>query len=194
VFRNITVYCSSSSKVAAGYYAAARDLGLAIADAGWGLVYGGNNIGMMGALADAVRAGKGKVVGVTPRNFVDQGIADPYCDELIIANTIRHRKEIMESRGDAFIAMPGGLGTFEEIFEIIVGRYLDLHRKPVIILNIARYYDPLLAMIDHGIEHGFIRRPPAHLDWFVADSVETAVEYLKQYPSEESGQLSANPD
>jgi uncharacterized protein (TIGR00730 family) len=148
----------------------------------------------MGALADSVRASRGKVVGVTPQSFVDQGLADPHCDELIIANSMRHRKEIMESRGDAFIALPGGLGTFEEIFEIIVGRYLDLHRKPVIILNIAGYYDPLLAMIDHGIEHGFIRRPPAHLDWFVADSVEQAIEYLQQYPSEESPGNPTDPD
>ena len=146
----VTVYCSSSRDVDQVYFEAARELGRGMAQRGWPLVYGGNDLGLMGALANATRDAGGKVIGVTPQFLVDEGIADLRCDELIVTATMRERKAIMENRADAFVTLPGGLGTLEEIFEIIVGRVLGVHSKPIVLLNINGFYDPLLAMIDHG--------------------------------------------
>jgi uncharacterized protein (TIGR00730 family) len=123
----ITVYCSSSSDIAPAHFDAGRNLGAAIVRQGWTLVYGGNGIGLMGAVADAAREAGGKVVGITPQLLVDHGIADGRCDELVVTAGMRERKALLEQRADAFIALPGGLGTFEEIFEIIVGRVLGVH-------------------------------------------------------------------
>jgi uncharacterized protein (TIGR00730 family) len=176
----VTVYCSSSSKPARGFSDAAAALGRAIAGNRWTLVYGGNAVGMMGTLADAVRTAGGKVIGVTPQLFIDKCVHDLNCEELIVTRTMRDRKAMMEDRGDAFIALPGGLGTFEEIFEIICGKQLACHDKPIVLLNIDDYYAPLLAMIEHGIELHFIRAEAREL-YFVADSVESAIEHLKTY-------------
>ena len=178
---SITVYCSSSANVPEAYFLAAAELGRAIATQKWTLVYGGNNVGCMKALADAARDAGGKVIGITPQILVDKGIADDRADELIITPTLRERKAMMEFRGDAFIALPGGLGTFEEIFEIIVGRLLGSHAKPVILLNIAGYYDPLLAMIEHGIEQRFIK-PNARSLYQVFANVAPAIDYLRSAP------------
>jgi uncharacterized protein (TIGR00730 family) len=152
-------------------------LGHAIAFNNWKLVYGGNNLGLMGALADAARDAGGEVIGVTPRLLVDEGAADEKCDELIVTETMRQRKEILETRGDAFIALPGGLGTLEEIFEIIVGRLLGFHAKPIVLLNVAGFYEPLLAMLDHAVEQKFIK-PKARQLFFVASSVEETISHL----------------
>jgi len=178
--RNVTVYCSSSRNIDGVFMAAGRELGHAIAVRGWGLVYGGNRVGLMGELADAARAGGGKVIGITPQLFIDKGVADTMADELIVADGMRHRKAVMEDRGDAFIALPGGLGTFEEIFEIICGKQLGYHNKPIVILNVANYYDPLLAMISHGIATNFIR-PKAPLLYCVTNTIAGAMEYLESY-------------
>jgi hypothetical protein len=175
--RAVTVYCSSSRHVDRVYFDAATQLGHAIAFNNWKLVYGGNDLGLMGAMADAARDAGGEVIGVTPRLLVDQGAADKKCDELIVTETMRQRKEILEDRGDAFIALPGGLGTLEEIFEIIVGRLLGCHAKPIVLLNIANFYDPLLAMLDHAIEQRFIK-PAARQLFFVANSVDEGISHL----------------
>src|SRR3954471_19500853 len=108
----VTVYCSSSANIDDVYMRAGAELGAAIARAGWKLVYGGNNVGLMGVLADAVRGAGGKVIGVTPKVFCEKGLDDKACDEMVVTDGMRDRKAIMEQRGDAFIAMPGGLGTF----------------------------------------------------------------------------------
>src|SRR3954470_12359060 len=118
----VTVYCASSKRVAAQYLEAARELGQAIARQKWVLVYGGNCIGCMGIMADAARAGGGKVVGISPQLMVDKGIGDAKCDELIVTEGMRERKRLMEDRGDAFVVLPGGIGTLEEVFEILVGK------------------------------------------------------------------------
>jgi hypothetical protein len=109
--------------------------------------------------------------------MVDKGIGDDACDEMIVTETMRERKALLEDRGDAFIALPGGLGTFEEFFEILVGRLLKYHDKPIVLLNVAGYYEPLLAMIEHGIEHRFIK-PRAREAYFVAQDVPQAMSYL----------------
>ncbi len=176
--RAVTVYRSSSHAVSRVYMKAAAELGRAIAANGWMLIYGGNNVGTMGALADGCRGAGGQVVGITPQLFIDKGVDDKDCHELIITACMRTRKAAMEQRGDAFITLPGGLGTLEEIFEIIVSKQLGFHRKPIILLNVGDYFAPLLAMIEHGVEQRFIRKD-ARLLYFVAANVEDAVGYLR---------------
>ena len=173
----VTVYCSSSSDIDPVYLDAGRQLGRAIAGAGWTLVYGGNRIGLMAAVADAARAAGGKVVGITPQLLVDHGIGDDECDELVVTAGMRERKALLEQRGDAFIVLPGGLGTFEELFEILVGRMLGYHAKPIVFLNVANYYGPLLAAIEHGISEKFIK-PRARQAYEVAETVDAAISYV----------------
>jgi uncharacterized protein (TIGR00730 family) len=180
MIRSITVYCSSSSTVPRVYTDAAAALGRALAAQKWTLIYGGNNVGTMGALADGCRNAGGKVIGVTPRLFIDKGIHDAACHELIVTECMRSRKAAMEQRGNAFIALPGGLGTLEEIFEIIVGKQLGFHRKPIVLLNVDNYFTPLLTMIDHGIEQRFIK-PAARQLYFVASTVDEAIEHVRAY-------------
>jgi hypothetical protein len=178
--RCVTVFCSSSNRVAPVFGEATAQLGRAIAQAGWTLVYGGNSVGMMGVLADACRAAGGKVVGVTPKLFIEKRVHDEKCEELIITACMRERKAKMEALGDAFIALPGGLGTFEEFFEIVCGRQLAYHDKPIVLLNVDGFYDPLLAMIERGLEMNFIRPRAASL-FFVANTVDEAVEHLRRH-------------
>jgi uncharacterized protein (TIGR00730 family) len=174
---SVTVYCSSSRHVAPIYFAAAEKLGKGLALRGITLVYGGNNIGTMGALADACRAAGGRVVGITPQVLVDEGMTDNNCHELIITDDMRQRKAQLEARGDAFLILPGGLGTLEEFFEILVGKILCVHAKPIVLLNIAGFFDPLLAAIDHAIEQNFVK-PKARAAFTVAGEVEEAWKYL----------------
>ena len=177
--RAVTVYCSSSRHVDRIYFDAATELGAAIARAGWRLVYGGNGIGCMGALADAARAAGGRVTGITPQLLVDQGIAAENCDELVVTGGMRERKALLEERGDAFIAMPGGLGTLEELLEILVGRILCYHAKPIVILNAANYFGPLLTMIEHGIDGRFINRR-VQAEFRVTQDVAQTIAFLKR--------------
>ncbi len=178
--RSVTVYCSSSSAVPRVYTATAGALGRALAKQKWTLIYGGNNVGTMGALADGCRDAGGQVVGVTPQLFIDKGVDDKNCHELIVTECMRTRKATMEQRGDAFITLPGGLGTLEEIFEIIVGKQLGYHRKAIVLLNVDNYFTPLLTMIEHGIEQRFIK-PGVRGLYFVATSVDEAIEHLRTY-------------
>lgn len=176
--RTVTVFASSSTKIDPIYFTAASELGHAIASEGWSLVYGGNRVGPMGALADATRAGGGKVIGVTPSVFMEKGHGDDLCDELLVVESMRRRKEIMESRGDAFITLPGGLGTLEEFFEIVVGQFLGFHGKPIVLLNIAGFYDDLLHLIHRQIRDGFVR-PAAWEQVHVASAVPDAIAFLR---------------
>jgi uncharacterized protein (TIGR00730 family) len=180
MIRSITVYCSSSSAIPRVYTEAAAELGSAIAREKWALVYGGNRVGSMGVLADACRAAGGHVVGITPKLMVEKGISDSDCHELVVTDCMRERKRHLEHRGDAFITLPGGLGTYEEIFEIIVGKQLAYHNKPIVLLNIDHYFNPLLAMIDHGIGHKFIK-PVARQLFHVAPNVSEAIEHIRSY-------------
>jgi uncharacterized protein (TIGR00730 family) len=192
--RAVTVYCSSSRAIAPVHFEAARNLGREIAAAGWAMVYGGNNIGLMDAVACACRAAGARVIGITPKSMADEGIADRACAELVVTGTMRERKALLEARGDAFIALPGGVGTFEEFFEILVGRMLGYHAKPIVLLNVSGYYDPLIRMIDHGIEQNFIK-PKARDAFCVTTSVAQAIEYLKRHPpgQDVTGGTSAEP-
>ncbi len=121
------------------------------------LVYGGGCIGLMGAVARATKAAGGKVTGIITRQLVALEQGWDGCDELLVVDTMRERKRLLEECGEAFLILPGGLGTYEEFFEILVGRYLKNHAKPIGVVNDHGYYDPMIAMIDHGVEHRFIR-------------------------------------
>jgi uncharacterized protein (TIGR00730 family) len=133
----------------------------------------------MAAIAEGAREASGKVTGITPQLMVDKGLSDPLVDELVVTNDMRDRKALLERRGDAFIALPGGLGTYEEVFETLVGRQLGYHDKPIVLLNIADYYRPMLDMVEHGIEKKFIKAAARDL-FFVAPTVEEAIAYLKK--------------
>jgi len=189
----ITVYCSSSRRIAPVYFEAGRRLGAAIAARGWSLVYGGNCIGLMDTLACAVRDAGGKVIGITPRLMVEEGIADTQADELVVTDDMRRRKALMEQRGDGFVAMPGGLGTLEEIFEVIVARQLGYHNKPIVLLNIAGYYDPMLAMLEHGIAQQFIK-PKARSLWHATADVDDALHHIAAHLADRpTGPADADP-
>jgi uncharacterized protein (TIGR00730 family) len=165
--KRICVFCGSQAGSREVYGEQARALGLAMADRGIGLVYGGGGIGMMGAVADAVIEARGEVIGVIPYALASKERARRDIDMRVV-NTMHERKAMMAELSDAFIAMPGGFGTLEEMMETITWGQLGIHRKPVGLLNVASYYDPLIAMIDRAIEEGFIL--PRYRNLFVASS------------------------
>ena len=173
----ITVYCSSSTFLDPDFHAPAIEVGRELAQRGVTLVYGGGSVGLMGEIARAARASGGRVVGVITRKLVAMERADHECDELIVVDTMRERKAILESRGDAFLILPGGVGTYEEFFEILVGRHLQEHDKTIGVVNARGYYNPLVAMIEHGIEHRFI---PATMreQFFIEPEAATVIERL----------------
>jgi uncharacterized protein (TIGR00730 family) len=152
----------------------ARRVGAAIADRGWTLVWGGGNISAMGAMAVAARERGGRTVGVIPSMLVHRELADIDADELIVTDTMRERKQVMEDRADAFLALPGGLGTLEELFEAWTGGYLGLHDKPVVMLDPDGHYDGLRAWLYGLIDDGYVTQTA--LDRLVVvDEVEAAL-------------------
>lgn len=175
----VAVYCSASADVDPAYAAAAREVGAAIAREGWALVYGGNRTGNMHDVAEGARSAGGKVIGVTPQLFIDRGVQDMAADELVVTANMRDRKRVIEERADAFIALPGGLGTYEELFEQLVARQLQYHAKPIAALNVRGYFKPLRDMLEHGIEGRFIKPKARGLIHF-AETVADAIAYLKQ--------------
>ena len=155
--RHLAVYCSSSNHVAPAFFALATEMGRLIAAHSDVLVYGGGCVGLMGAMAQAVHAGGGKVVGVIPESMRNAEVAYLAADELIWTQTMRERKAIMDERADAFVALPGGFGTLEELIEVLTHRQLRYHDKPVIIVNAQGFYDPLLALFEHFYRHHFAK-------------------------------------
>jgi uncharacterized protein (TIGR00730 family) len=153
----ICVFCGSSIGFRPNFAEAARDLGRALLQRRLGLVYGGGNVGLMGTIADAVIKGGGEVIGVIPEALVERELAHGGVAELVVVRSMHERKAKMAELSDAFIAMPGGYGTFEEFCEIITWAQLGLHRKPCAILNIDGFYDPLLSLFDRAVAEGFLR-------------------------------------
>ena len=154
--KSLCVYCSSSDRLDKKYFAAAELVGGGIAERGWTLVYGGGRSGLMGAVARAAKAGGGRVVGVIPEFMKVRELAFTEADELISVLTMRERKMLMETRADAFVALPGGWGTLEELLEVLTLAHLDVLRKPVVILNQDGYYDELLALFARIIREKFM--------------------------------------
>lgn len=155
--RSITVYCSSSPHLEAHFAETAERLGRSIAARGATLVYGGGGIGLMGVIGRAAKAAGGRVEGIITTRFLALEQGWDGCDELVVVDTMRERKRQLAERADGFIILPGGLGTFEEFFEILVARQIGEHHKPIGIVNDRGYYDPMLALIDHSIEHRFVK-------------------------------------
>lgn len=171
----LCVYCSSSPTIDNKYLDLATDLGSAIGAKNWELVSGGGHISMMGAVARGVRASGGRTIGVIPQSLVDIEFADNDNHELHVVDSMRERKAMMEAMADAFIALPGGPGTLEELFEIWVGRFLNFHSKPVIILDPFGLYDPLRELLDHLEREGFVKPGQRELlQW--STSVEEALQ------------------
>jgi uncharacterized protein (TIGR00730 family) len=151
----VCVYCASGP-TDPELLALAAEVGEAIADRGWTLVWGGGNVSAMGALATAARARGGWTVGVIPQALVRREVADHDADELIVTDTMRERKQIMEDRADAFITLPGGIGTLEEFFEAWTGGYLGMHDKPVVLLDPGGHFDGLRAWLSGLVNSGYV--------------------------------------
>ena len=168
----VCVFCSSSNSVAPEYFDAARETGALFAARGWRLVYGGGNIGLMGALARSVQEGGGTVIGVIPEALRDLELAYTEADELIVTKDLRERKAIMESHADAFVALPGGYGTLEEMIEVLTLKQLRFHNKPLVFLNTAGYYAHLHAFFEHMYAHHFAKPISRGLYRFLEEPAE----------------------
>jgi uncharacterized protein (TIGR00730 family) len=167
----LCVYCSSSDRLDPKYAEAAAELGRAMVTHGWGLVYGGGKTGLMGAVARAVKQNGGRVVGVIPEFMKARELAFDGADELVTVITMRERKLLMETRADAFVALPGGWGTLEEILEILTLRQLDVVRKPCVFLNQDGFYDDLLRLFSRMLRENFFK--PSNMGLFrVAATVD----------------------
>ena len=156
-FRRICVFCGSNSGNNPAYRAAAIEVGRLLAGRGIEVVYGAGNIGLMGILADAALAAGGRVIGVIPESLMAKEVGHPGLTELRIVKSMHERKAIMSDLSDAFIAMPGGFGTFEEFCEVVTWSQLGIQSKPCGLLNVEGYYDPLLELFDHAVREGFLR-------------------------------------
>ena len=177
---NICVFGAASNDIAPIFTEAGYQLGKALAQHGHGLVFGGGDSGMMGAVARGAHDGGGHISGVAPSFFNVDGILYEHCDELIRTETMRERKALMEARSDAFIMTPGGIGTFEEFFEILTLKQLARHAKAIAVLNTKGYFDPMLAMMDKAIADGFVTASVGDL-YFVTDDPDKALDYLETY-------------
>lgn len=155
--KSICVFCGSRLGSKAIYREVATSVGKLLAHQQLRLVYGGGNIGLMGAVADAVLASGGEVVGVIPNHLQEKEVGHAGLTELHVVNTMHERKALMANLADAFIALPGGFGTFEEFCEILTWAQLDLHHKPCGLLNVDHFYDPLLMLFDRAVDEGFLR-------------------------------------
>jgi uncharacterized protein (TIGR00730 family) len=153
---SLCVYCGSRHGARPEYTAAARALGTAIGQRGWQLVYGGGKVGLMGEVADATLAAGGRVVGVIPESLERREVGHKGLHELHVVQTMHQRKQMMAERAQAFIALPGGIGTLEELYEVWTWRQLGYHDQPIGLLNTAGYYDSLLAFMRHSVAEGFL--------------------------------------
>lgn len=169
----LTVYCGSSLGRSPAYAEAARELGREMVARKLGLVYGGAGVGLMGVLADTVLEGGGEVVGVIPRHLVAREIAHSAVSDLRVVETMHERKALMAELGDAFVALPGGAGTLEELFEAWTWAQLGLHVKPCAVLNVDGYYDALLRLVRHTVEEGFIR--PQYAEMLISEKTAPAL-------------------
>ncbi len=179
--RTLAVFCASANGTHPAYLEAAQELGTALATRNIGLIYGGAKVGLMQAVAEsALRAG-GHVVGVIPEVLVDLEVAHHGISELHVVDTMHTRKALMGQKSDAFLILPGGFGTLEEMFEVLAWQTLRLHDKPVLLLNINGFYDPLIAFLDHAVREGMLK-PKSRAILLVADTVEDALNQLSAQP------------
>ncbi len=175
--KSVCVFCGSASGANPAYAEAAREMGTELARRSLSLVYGGGRIGLMGEVAVATVDARGEVIGVIPERLAAKEIAFDRATELIVVNTMHTRKAIMADRADAFVALPGGFGTLEELFEVLTWAQLGIHAKPVGILNVAGFFTPLLAWLDRAVDEGFLKRKHRDLV-IVSDSVGELLDAL----------------
>lgn len=176
---NICVYGAASNHIDRKYLEAAEHLGELMAKQGHTLVFGGGGTGVMGATARGMSSGGGRIIGVAPTFFAD-GVLYDHCAELHRTETMRQRKQMMEDNSDGFIAAPGGIGTFEEFFEILTLKQLNRHEKPIVVLNVDGYYDKLLAFMDSVAAEGFMSESCKEL-YQTVETPEQALDYLANY-------------
>lgn len=183
---SVCLFCGSNRGVRPEYESAARAFGAALAEQGITLVYGAGNIGLMGVAADAALAAGGRVVGVIPEFLKAKEVAHLGLSELHVTQTMHERKAMMAQLSDAFVALPGGFGTFDELFEILTWAQLSVHGKPVGLLNVAGFFEPLMAMVQQTANQGFIH--PDNLDLFaLADNIPALLTHLHGYQSRSGG-------
>ncbi len=175
--RSVCVFCGSAPGARPSYSAAARELGAALAEAGLTLVYGGGRLGLMGIVADAALQAGGRVVGVIPRMLIERELAHPNLTRQHVVTTMHERKTLMAEMSDAFVGLPGGMGTFDELVEIVTWAQLGLHAKPVVLANIENYFAPLYAMLDNAVAEGFVTAQ-SRARWRDADSVASVMRIL----------------
>jgi uncharacterized protein (TIGR00730 family) len=180
VIQRLCVFCGSNPGTRPEYLAAAADFGRRVAERGLGLVYGGGSVGLMGVLADSALAAGGEVIGVIPQNLWDRELGHKGLTRLQIVESMHERKAVMASLSDGFIALPGGIGTFEELFEVWTWAQLGVHRKPCGLLDVEGFYTRLLHFIDHCVDEQFIR--PAHRAMLLVESdAERLLDRLLDY-------------
>ena len=175
--QNLAVFCASANGSDQACLAAANDLGCALAAHNIGVIYGGAKVGLMCAVAESALAHGGRVVGVIPEVLVDLEVAHHGVTELHVVDTMHTRKALMGQKADAFLVMPGGFGTLEEMFEVLAWQTLRLHDKPVVLLNINGFYDQLLGFLDHAVAQGMLKQASREI-LLVANSVEEALATL----------------
>jgi len=181
--KTLCVYLGSSNRCDDVYKDAARDFGQLMAKAGIGLVYGGGNVGLMGLVANAVMENGGKVTGIIPEHISSREIANNHLTELHVVDSMHTRKQMMVDLADGFIMMPGGIGTLDEICEVMTWKQLGIHDKPIVIANINNYWTPFLDMIDNVIKGKFMREDDRRIIT-VVKSVEDIIPAVTQAPSE----------
>lgn len=175
----ICVYGASSNDIDAKYISAGEDFGRAMANAGHGMVFGGGANGMMGAAARGVTSCGGEIIGVVPKFFDVDGMLYDKCTEMIYTDTMRERKQIMEEKSDAFVMLPGGIGTFDEFFEILTLRQVGRHAKAIGVLNVSGYYDDILNMLTKAVSEKFMTQSTIDL-FVVSEDPNTLVSMMEQ--------------
>ncbi len=176
----ICVYGASSNEIRSAYVEAVEELGRQMARRGHGLVFGGGAQGLMGAVVRGVASAGGRSLGVAPSFFQVDGVLYEGCSEFLYTDTMRQRKQIMEDRSEAFVMTPGGIGTFEEFFEILTLKQLGRHNKPIAVLNVEGYYDNMIRMLRTTVDEGFMKAACLKL-YGVFDSASELLDYLEQY-------------
>jgi uncharacterized protein (TIGR00730 family) len=178
--KQVCIFCGSYQGSQPIYMTAAHAMGMGLAQRGLGLVYGGGRVGLMGAVADGTLAGGGKVVGVIPQSLVDRELAHARLSEMHVVSSMHERKAMMAEIADAFVAMPGGFGTLDELFEIITWAQLGFHHKPIALLNVGGYFEPMLTFIEHMATEGFIK-PEHRRAVLVKNEVDDLLDTLLNY-------------
>ncbi|WP_028467412.1 TIGR00730 family Rossman fold protein [Nisaea denitrificans] len=179
--KSICVFCGSSGRVDEAYRQAATQFGTLVGENGFDLVYGGGHVGLMGITADAALAAGASVLGVIPKFLQEYEVGHDGLNELIVTDNMHDRKRIMYERSDAFVILPGGLGTMDETFEVVTWTQLGLSAKPVVVANINGFWDPLIALVDHLVETGFARDENRSI-LQIADSVENVFPMIAAAP------------